>query len=65
MQMDGTRQERKKIKKRTKANFRTLVTLKSNLIILIYYSTQSIIMNKNNESFFDYIEQMRSWEVQR
>lgn len=61
---DKTRKE--KIKKRTAhwLYFRALVTLKLNLIIVIYYSRQSIIMNKNSENFSDYVKKC-SWEIKR
>lgn len=61
LQMDEMRQERKKRKKCTThwLYLQALFTLKSNLIIVIYYSKQSIIMNINSENFFDYVKKMQ------
>lgn len=57
---NGRDKTRKKIKKHTThwLYFRALVTLKLNLIIVIYYSRQSIIMNKNSENFSDYVKKI-------
>lgn len=61
---DKTRKE--KIKKRTThwLYFRALVTLKLNLIIVIYYTRQSIIMNKSSENFSDYVKKMQLGNIE-